>query len=313
MTLEGDNAGRGTSTPSNRLQGIVTVLNTPFTENGLLDLPGLRRNVAQAIDAGIDGFLTPALASEVQYLSENEKRQLVADVVDESRDRVAVIGGASAPTQEERLKLTRDFVQLGCDGILIQLDKGADLEVMARDLAEIAELQPGFLMLQDWDPVGQGIPLATITQLFERIEPFQWLKIEVHDAGPKYSEVLAAMGGELRVAGGWAVTRMIDGLDRGVHVFMPTAMHRIYVEIYRRYALGNRDGAQQLFRQIEPILAFSNQRLDISIRFFKRLLHAQGVYATPKVRLGGPTFDAQQERLADQLIAKSMQIELELL
>jgi 4-hydroxy-tetrahydrodipicolinate synthase len=47
------------------LRGIVTVLNTPFTEEDALDLPGLRRNVQGAIRAGVAGFLVPAMASEV--------------------------------------------------------------------------------------------------------------------------------------------------------------------------------------------------------------------------------------------------------
>ena len=61
---------------------------------------------------------------------------------------------------------------------------------------------------------------------------------------------------------------------------MPTGMHRIYAEICRRYANGDRGAAQELFAQIQPVLAFSNQALDSSIRFFKRLLSAQGIYST---------------------------------
>lgn len=44
-----------------------------------------------------------------------------------------------------------------------------------------------------------------------------------------------------------------------------------------------------------PVLAFSNQHLDISIYFFKRLLHAQGIYATDKVRSPKVAFDAVPE------------------
>ena len=294
------------------LHGIVTVLNTPFAEDNSIDIAGLQRNVANALQAGIAGFLIPALASEVDQLNEDEKRELVGQVVAQCRGRAVVIGGASAESQRERLGLAGGFLELGCDGILIQWNSDIDPKLMERNMAEIVELGPKFLMLQDWDPVGPGIPMATLVGLFERVDRFDWLKIEVQDAGPKYSEVLAALGGKLRVAGGWAVTRMIDGLDRGVHLFMPTAMHRIYVEIYQRRASGDREGAKQLFERIEPVLAFSNQRLDISIRFFKRLLHAQGVYATPNVRIDGSAFDIEQERMADRLIATVTSIENDL-
>lgn len=106
--------------------------------------------------------------------------------------------------------------------------------------------------------------------------------------------------------------QMIEALDRGVHAFMPTGMHRIYTEIHRRYASGDRDAARELFERLLPVLAFSNQRLDVSIRFFKRLLHAQGVYATDRVRTEGAKFDRHNERIADELIEKVREIEASL-
>ncbi len=51
------------------LHGIVTVLNTPFSTKGEIDLPALKRNVNYALVAGVAGFLVPAMASEVYKLS----------------------------------------------------------------------------------------------------------------------------------------------------------------------------------------------------------------------------------------------------
>jgi len=92
----------------------------------------------------------------------------------------------------------------------------------------IASLQPGFLMLQDWDAEGQDVPGSSIAEWFQRIDRFRWLKFEVRNAGPKYTRVLQATDGRLRLAGGWAVTEMLDGLRRGMHAFMPTATRGIY-------------------------------------------------------------------------------------
>ena len=60
--------------------------------------------------------------------------------------------------------------------------------------------------------------------------------------------------------------------------------------------------AQALFERLLPVLAFSNQHLDISIHFFKRLLHAQGIYRTPRVREPILRFDHVHERRAAELI-----------
>ncbi len=252
------------------------------------------------------------MASEVGQLSLREKLDVVGQVVATVADRVPVIGGASAHNPQEQVGLAAELINLGCAGILVPIDSAADPIAIERDLAKIVELEPGFLMVQDWDANGQGLPMKTISRLFQRIERFNWIKIEVQNAGPKYTDVLNEFNGELGVAGGWAVTQMIDGLDRGVHAFMPTAMHNIYVEIYRRYAAGEREEAERLFARIKPVLAFSNQSLDISIRFFKRMLHAQGVYATPNVRLSGTSFGVNDKRRADELIEQVSQLQAEI-
>jgi dihydrodipicolinate synthase/N-acetylneuraminate lyase len=55
------------------LHGIVTVLNTPFSAKGEIDFSALQKNVGYALDAGVAGFLVPAMASEVYKLSETER------------------------------------------------------------------------------------------------------------------------------------------------------------------------------------------------------------------------------------------------
>jgi len=297
--------------PLLNMRGIVTVLNTPFTEQNTLDLPGLRANVRNAIQAGVAGFLVPALASETGKLTEAERVQLVETVVSETQGRVPVIGGASAPDAGERRRLARRYIELGCEGILASIPFENEAAYRAA-VYGLADTHPGFLMLQDWDPSGNGLPVPLIVRLFEEVDAFRCLKIETVPAGVKYSEVLEATGGRLHVSGGWAVTQMIEGLDRGVHAFMPTGMHRIYTRIYALHAEGRQEEARALFDEMAPVLAFSNQHLDISIHFFKRLLHAQGVYATARVREPILPFDAVHERHARTHIQHVMALEARL-
>jgi 4-hydroxy-tetrahydrodipicolinate synthase len=298
--------------PLQDLRGIVTVLNTPFNPDNTLDLPGLAQNVDNAIQAGVAGFLVPAMASEVGALSEAEREAVVQTTVNTAAGRAPVIGGASAPDQATRMTATKTLLDLGCAGILVSIPF-EDASRYRSDVAALADLGPDFLMLQDWDAQGYGLPVPVIVELFNTLPAFKCLKVEVVPAGPKYTEVLEATQGQLHVSGGWAVSQMIEGLDRGVHAFMPTGMHPIYTSIYRRYMAGDRDGAQALFERLLPVLAFSNQHLDISIYFFKRLLHAQGVYATDHVRSPAVPFDATHQKIADHLIARVRELEAELL
>jgi 4-hydroxy-tetrahydrodipicolinate synthase len=290
-----------------RIDGVITVLNTPFDERNVVDLTAVRRNARRAIDAGVSGFLVPAMAGEVGKLTVAERVALVEAVIEECAGAVPVIGGASAETLEERVTNVRRMRELGCDGVLIALPYEDEATYRAA-VEALAREEPPFLMIQDWDFTGYGAPVALIAKLFEEIPQFRSLKVEVVPAGVKYSEVIEATGGRLHVAGGWAVGQMIEGLDRGVHAFMPTGMHEVYCEIYRRYADGDRQGAQELFRRLLPVLAFANQHLDISIHFFKRLLREEGFYPTAKVREPILPFDEVHERLAADLIELAIRL-----
>lgn len=292
------------------LRGIVTVLNTPFTKEDAIHTAGLARNVRNALEAGVAGFLVPALASEVNKLDDHERAQLVETTLETVQGRVPVIGGASAPDRARRVSLARDLITRGCEGILAQIpyENPEQYEAEVRVLADVG---PGFLMLQDWDPSGYGLPVPLIARLFEEIPAFRCLKIEVVPAGVKYSEVIRATEGCLHVSGGWAVQQMIEALDRGVHAVMPTAMHRIYCRIYSLYHAGKHESARTLFERLLPVLAFSNQHLDISIHFFKRLLHAQGVYATARIREPILPFDEIHKRIARELIERVIALETE--
>ncbi len=293
------------------LRGIITVLNTPFTADDRIDVPGLRRNVTNALAAGVAGFLVPAMASEVGALSAEERDLLVRETIAMAAGKSVVIGGASAGSRAERLQVGARLRELGCDGILVSVpyENPAQYESEVRAMADLA---PPFLMIQDWDSAGSGVPVPVLARLFAAVPAFECLKVETVPAGVKYTAVLDATGGRLHVSGGWAVTQMIEALDRGVHALMPTGMHAIYTRIYQLYAAGDRNAAQMLFHKLAPVLAFSNQHLDISIHFFKRLLHYQGVYATSRVRAPKLDFDAYHARIADELMAHAAAIEADL-
>jgi 4-hydroxy-tetrahydrodipicolinate synthase len=287
------------------LRGIVTVLNTPFTEEDTLDLPGLRRNVQAAMRAGVAGFLVPAMASEADRLSAAERLLLVETVLEEAAGQIPVIGGASAASPVERLQRARELIALGCPGVLVSIPFESEAQYEG-EVRALDALGPGFLMLQDWDFRGYGLAVPLIARLFEEVPSFRCLKVEVVPAGIKYSEVLRATGGRLHVSGGWAVTQMIEALERGVHSFMPTGLHELYVRIDLLHRGGQHQEARYLFERLLPVLAFANQHLDFSIRFFKRLLWRQGLYATPRVREPLLPFDAVHERLADELIERAL-------
>lgn len=290
------------------LHGIVAVLNTPFTSSGSLDLTSLRNHVRYAMNAGVKGFLVPAMASEVTKLSHRERILMVETTLDTTNGIIPVIAGVSEESYTKGSKLLKSYLKLGCKEVLFQIPFHNEKQFKTHFL-KLCDFQPEVIMLQDWDNLGYGLPDSLILELFNEVKNFRCLKIEVVPASLKYSTILKLTNEKLIICGGWAVNHMIEGLQRGVHAFMPTGMPYIYTQIYQYYISGNYEEAEQLFSEILPVLAFSNQYLDISIQFFKRLLFNQNLYKTSYVRQPTLSYDEIFEQRAIDLINKVISLE----
>lgn len=289
------------------MNGIIGVVNTPFSDDNKIDLDSLRNYVDHSLKCGVVGFLVLGMAAEVNKLTLEEKLLIAETVVNHVNRKVPVIAGTSSQTQSERVLLARKLSKLGCDGILINIPFD-DENDFVNNVSEVAKNISGFMMLQDWDFHGYGIPVHIIKELFDHIENFKCLKIEVVPAGVKYSEVKKITNEKLHLSGGWAGTQMIEALDRGVNAFMPTILHDVYNAIFQLHRIGEREKAINIFERLLPIISFSHQHLDISIHFNKHFIHRLGIFSTPYVREPILQFDDYHEKVTNELIGKALEL-----
>jgi dihydrodipicolinate synthase/N-acetylneuraminate lyase len=283
------------------MRGIVPSLNTPFTADDTVDLGGVRRLVDWTVASGAAGMLVLAVAGEGQSLTPEEFRAVAETVVDQNRKRIPVIVSVTAPDPAARKFRAHLAAEIGAEMILCHPPSGAAGDGLERVFSEIVEIGPPLLMIQDLAWQGPGMTIDDIVRLHERIPAFQCLKLETVPAGPKYSEVLKATGGRMHVSGGWALSQMIDALDRGVHAFMPTELEPIWVAVYRLHRSGQVEAARALFERALPIVVFANQHIDVSIRFCKHLRREAGIFRTAHCRKPVAPLDEFHEREAARL------------
>lgn len=286
------------------LNGIVVSLNTPFDSNGRIDFESLRRSIEYHLRAGAVGFLSPAQAGEVGTLSLGDRRELVAFVLSCIDGHAFYVAGATAENEQDSFSAAESALAAGCHAVLVEAPAGRknNRAALTQFFREFANVGMELLMIQDLDWNGPGIDIDTIRQLFEEIDSFRSLKVEVSPAGPKYTRVIEATSGNLHVCGGWAAGQMIEALDRGVDVFIPTAMTRFYREVFDAHRRGDRETATAVFRKILPVLAFTHQHLDISIQFYKRLFVALGLFSTTHIRKSCVLYDSFHEAYGQELI-----------
>jgi 4-hydroxy-tetrahydrodipicolinate synthase len=292
-----------------RLNGIVPSQNTPFTAEGAVDYEGVAGLARASLAAGVAGLLILAVASENRALSIDERRRIGEVFMAEIAGRIPVVVAVSAPDIDTALSLTRQSVAMGAEAVCYQAPAGIGRDALAEQLRRIAGCDPALIMLQDLDFAGNGLDLADIEWLYHHVPAFRAIKVETQNAGPKYTALKALFGDRLHVSGGWAVMQMIEALERGVDAFMPTAMDHLYVAIHRRFSSGDRAGAIALFEQLLPFVAFSNQHLEVSIRFFKRLRLLDGTFATEICRPPTASLDPFQQATLDRLARRAVALD----
>jgi 4-hydroxy-tetrahydrodipicolinate synthase len=294
-------------------RGIVASLHTPFTADDRIDTAALARLVDHVAAAGCRGVLTTAVAGVVGALRPEERRRLLGVVGEATRGRLAMIAGVSAPDLETSVQLAREAAAVGADMVLWQPRAGLGEADLRDGLQALGDAGTGRVMLQDLDWQGTGLDAGLIARLAEAVPALVAVKVETVAAGPKYSAVRAATGDRLHLSGGWAAMQMLDGLARGLDAFIPSGLLPAYVRIFELWTAGEPAAARALFERALPILAFSNQHIEVSIQFWKRVRQRQGLFATTRCRPPIRPLDAVQAAEADRLAERARALDAEIL
>ena len=86
-------------------------------------------------------------------------------------------------------------------------------------------------------------------------------------------------------------------------------MEVIYNKIYNLYLEKKMEDSRRLFSQILPILSFTHQHIDISIKFSKMLRVEEGIFSTSICREPIKNFDQFRLDEADLHITKILELQ----
>jgi len=99
-------------------RGCGTALVTPFTREGKVDQPALKRLVQWQIAEGIDFLVALGSTGEAQTQSDEERRRVAELVVETAAGRVPVVVGATHNDTARAVAETQVMCSLGADGLL---------------------------------------------------------------------------------------------------------------------------------------------------------------------------------------------------
>src|SRR3954447_223028 len=100
-------------------RGTYTVMITPFTPSGEVDVEALGAFVDWQIAQGIHGLIPLGSTGEFLSLDDDEKAQVAETVIARAAGRVPVLIGTGAEDTREVVRLSRRAEKLGADGVMI--------------------------------------------------------------------------------------------------------------------------------------------------------------------------------------------------
>jgi 4-hydroxy-tetrahydrodipicolinate synthase len=266
-----------TVNPIANFGGIHCVLYALFDANGALDRDAMRVQTKTVLAAGVNGVTVLGLATEVQKLSEAERRLIIdwaAKDVDNQVPLSVTISGNSVKTQ-------RDLVAYS-------LDRGADWLILQPPLAGtygattyldfFAAVADGFdtiFSIQNAPQyLGRGLGTEDITGLIVRNPGFSLIKSET--CAVDLAELVNRVGKDMTVLNGRGGLEMIDCLRAGAQGFIlaPDLVDHSK-RIFDLWQSGDVASAESHYRQILPAITFIMQSIEHLICYGKRVFGAR--------------------------------------
>ena len=287
------------------IKGILPVIPTLFTDDDTVDPGALRSVVRFALDAGAHGIVFPGVASEYNFLSDEERGGLMSVVFDEVGGRVPIIGGASASTSEEAIVAGQHAKDHGINHLMIMAPSGlgqdvdAHREFFARVTTELTDVE---VILQNAPPpIGAGLNADAIASLVEANPAITYTKEETLPSGPVITVLRAREIPQLKgVLGGGGARYIIDELNRGALGALPAVeLTDLHVAIYEAHTAGDFDRARELYRYSLPLLGC---QMIYRMRLTKYVLKQRGITDRLHVRAPLPELDQFTRQDIDTMV-----------
>ena len=274
------------------IQGVLPVVQTPFTDNDEIDFPALKRQVDWAFELGADGIGT-GMASEVSRLTARERSELTAKLPEFAAGRGAVFVSVGAESTKQAVLNAKEAAAAGCEAVMaVPPMTTAVMQSQLTDyFSAIAESVDLPLIVQDASGyVGQEIPFSIYRELLERFGPEKILfKPEAAPIGPKLSKLrdsAAAAGFEAKILEGSGGIFLVDSFRRGIVGTIP-GMDLLdgIIALWRALNSGNEAAAYRLAFPISSIVSLQMQAgLDGFLAIEKYLLVKRGLMKSPHRR-----------------------------
>ena len=290
-----------------KLEGVYSVLPTPFTAAGEVDEASLRRVVDLFIEAGVSGMTALGVTGEVARLDEGERRRVLEVVTQHVNGRIGVVAGTSAEGTRICIAYSRHARDAGATAVMVSPPRMPKLnsDAVARHYHALAEAVDIEIVVQDYPPIsGYAMEPGLLARIAREIPRARTIKLEDPPTPFKTSRILEqSQGVELRIFGGLGGVFLLEELMAGATGAMTGfAFPEILVQIVTLFRSGRIDDAADAFYRAVPLMRFEFQE-GIGMAIRKEVLHRRGALASPATRPPAAQLDKPTREALDRVLS----------
>jgi 4-hydroxy-tetrahydrodipicolinate synthase len=288
------------------LKGVYSVLPTPFTPSGEIDVPSLKRVVDLYIRAGVDGLTASGVTSETARLSDAERLFMLETVMAHVNKRVPVVIGASTEGLRTCIELSKKAKALGAAAVMISPPRMPKLnsEAVVRHFRSVADAIDIPIIIQDYPPIsGFTMEASLLVRIARELPSARTIKLEDAPTPYKTARVLEhADGLAISIFGGLGGTYLLEELMAGATGAMTGfAVPEVLVNVVRLFHAGERDKASDAFYRNVALMRFEFQE-GIGMAIRKEMLRRRGAIAHAGIRPPGTPLEASTQKALDSLL-----------
>jgi dihydrodipicolinate synthase/N-acetylneuraminate lyase len=279
-------------------KGVIPVLQTPFQEDGSLDLNSLIAEVEYVKEAGADGLVFPGFVSEWWKLTSEEIDLCAQAITQAARGRLPVILNVTAQSTYVAVQQGRRFASLGADGLMClpPFVVPRSSEALVTHLAAVLDaVDLPHILQYSASLTGIHLESSQMSALHDKYPHLGCIKVDFIPPGPVITRLRRVMPDSFTYLIGFAGLQMPDAVVRGAHGLMGGAGHLREDLIAWSALLQDTNGQGfEKFKSLLPLLNSEMQTVDMSIATHKWLLKQQGVFRSAHVRAPGAELDEFQ-------------------
>jgi 4-hydroxy-tetrahydrodipicolinate synthase len=274
------------------LHGVLPILPTPFSDQGIVDEKSLRRLIDFELEVGVHGVSILGFMGEAHRLSNGERAQVVSTVVDQAGGTfptwVGVLAFGAAGAIEQGLEAQ----DLGAAGVFVAPIGVQNDQVIFDYYAAVAGALEIPVAVHDFPESFRTIlSPALVARMANEIDGVRYIKLEDHPVLSKMTRIQKLAPDSIGFFGGLGGVYFLEELQRGSSGIMTGfAFPEVLRAVYEAFRNGDRARAAAIFDRYVPLIRYEFQP-KIGLAYRKFTYHRRGIIDSTFIRPPGLQID----------------------